>query len=232
MKKQKMFVKQHKKQKGQEEQWNRKQGIYEKYIKRPLDFLCALFAIVLLSPVMLVISVLVLIKLGSPILFTQERPGLHGKVFKLYKFRSMSEKKDKNGKLLPDEQRLGSFGKTLRATSLDELPELFNILKGDMSIVGPRPLLVKYLPYYTDKEQHRHDVRPGLTGISQISGRNNLPWKERLQLDINYVTKITFWNDISIFLKTIKKVISKQDVAIGSELKIKDLDIERGSNGN
>ena len=232
MKKQKKFVKQHKKQKGQEEQWNRKQGIYEKYIKRPLDFLCALFAIVLLSPVMLVISVLVLIKLGSPILFTQERPGLHGKVFKLYKFRSMSEKKDKNGKLLPDEQRLGSFGKTLRATSLDELPELFNILKGDMSIVGPRPLLVKYLPYYTDKEQHRHDVRPGLTGISQISGRNNLPGKERLQLDINYVTKITFWNDISIFLKTIKKVISKQDVAIGSELKIKDLDIERGSNGN
>ena len=212
MKKQKKFVKQHKKQKGQEEQWNRKQGIYEKYIKRPLDFLCALFAIVLFSPVILVISVLVLIKLGSPILFTQERPGLHGKVFKLYKFRSMSEKKDKNGKLLPDEQRLGSFGKTLRATSLDELPELFNILKGDMSIVGPRPLLVRDMVFMTKEQKKRYKVRQGLTGLAQIMGRNAIDWEKKLKYDVKYIEKISFFFDLWILWKTIKAVIKQNGI--------------------
>ncbi len=201
--------------------------IYERYVKRPLDFICALLALVFLSPVMLITMILVRIKLGSPVIFTQERPGRHEKIFKLYKFRSMSDARDEAGNLLPDEERLGKFGRALRATSLDELPELWNILKGDMSVVGPRPLLPKYLPYYTEKERHRHDVRPGLTGLAQVNGRNNLSWNDRFCLDIEYTRCINFKMDVSILLKTIKKVVGQQDIAVGSELILEDLDIER-----
>ncbi len=202
-------------------------GIYENYVKRPMDFVCALLALVFLSPVMFVTMILVRIRLGSPVIFKQERPGLHGKIFKLYKFRSMSDARDETGNLLPDEKRVGRFGRALRSTSLDELPELINILKGDMSVVGPRPLLSKYLPYYTEFELHRHDVRPGLTGLAQVNGRNNLSWNDRFCLDIEYTRNISFKMDVSILLKTIKKVVGQQDVAVGEELIIKDLDIER-----
>lgn len=195
----------------------RRRGIYETYIKRPLDVICALSALLLFSPVMLVTAILVRIKLGSPIIFTQERPGLRGKIFKLYKFRSMSEKRGKDGRLLADRERLGSFGKTLRATSLDELPELINILKGDMSFVGPRPLLPEYLPYYSEKEKHRHDVRPGLTGWAQVNGRNAVSWDERFQLDVEYVKKITFYRDIKILLLTFYKVLKRSDILLAEE---------------
>ena len=158
--------------------------MYKKIIKRFLDILISLFGLIILSPVFLIVAILVRIKLGSPVFFKQERPGKDEKIFKLYKFRSMSDKKDENGKLLPDKERLTRFGKILRSTSLDELPELFNILKGDMSLIGPRPLAVSYLPYYNEKEKHRHDVRPGLTGLAQINGRNALNWEERFAYDI------------------------------------------------
>ncbi len=190
-----------------------KRGFYETYIKRPQDFCCALLAIVILSPVMLITALLVRIKLGSPVLFKQERPGLHEKIFTLYKFRTMNDKKDEQGALLPDEVRLTRFGKKLRSTSLDELPELLNILKGTMAVVGPRPLLVQYLPYYTEEEKHRHDVRPGLTGLAQINGRNFLEWNKRLALDVEYAQNITFIKDVCIVGKTIKKVLSRSDVA-------------------
>lgn len=189
-------------------------GLYERYFKRPLDFICALAAIIVFSWLYLLVALLVRIKLGSPVLFTQDRPGKDEKIFKLYKFRTMTDAKDKNGKLLPDERRLTKFGKMLRATSLDELPEAFNILKGDMSIIGPRPLLVSYLPWYTEKEKHRHDVKPGLSGLAQVNGRNFIDWDQRLALDVRYVQKITFWGDISIILQTIMKFIKKQDIAV------------------
>ena len=161
--------------------------MYRKYIKRLLDFILSLFAIIILSPVLLIVALLVRIKLGSPVIFKQKRPGLNEKIFTLYKFRTMTDAKDEHGNLLPDEIRLTKFGKLLRSTSLDELPELFNILKGDMSIVGPRPLLVNYLPFYSDVEKHRHDVRPGLTGWAQVNGRNFLNWDYRLKKDVEYV---------------------------------------------
>ena len=183
--------------------------MYAKYFKRVLDFLLSLIAIIILSPVLLVIAILVRIKLGSPVLFKQKRPGKNEKIFTLYKFRTMTDKKDENGNLLPDEDRLTKFGKVLRSTSLDELPELFNILKGDMSIVGPRPLLVRYLPYYTKEERHRHDIRPGLTGLAQIHGRNATNWTERFGYDVKYVKNITFLGDVKIIIKTIMKVIKK-----------------------
>ncbi len=204
-----------------------KKGFYEKYIKRPQDFCCALLALIVLSPVLLILAILVRVKLGSPVIFAQERPGREGKEFTLYKFRSMSNAKDKDGNLLSDEERLGKFGKRLRATSLDELPELFNIIKGDMSLVGPRPLLVRYLPYYTERESHRHDVRPGLTGLAQINGRNNLDWEERLELDVKYVENISFVSDLKILFGTVKKVMYRSDVASGNQLMLKDLDDER-----
>ena len=166
--------------------------MYRKYIKRLLDIILSLIAIIILLPIYAIISILVLIFMGWPILFKQPRPGKNEKIFNMYKFRTMTNKKDKEGNLLPDEQRLNKFGKFLRATSLDELPELFCILTGKMSIVGPRPLLVKYLQYYTEEEKHRHDVRPGLTGLAQVCGRNNLDWDERFEKDIEYVNKITF----------------------------------------
>lgn len=205
----------------------RKQGIYERYLKRTLDVVLSFLALIVLSPVILVVAILVRLKLGTPIFFTQERPGKDEKIFKMYKFRTMTDEQDANGHLLPDSVRLTSFGKFLRSTSLDELPELWNILKGDMSIVGPRPLLIKYLPYYSEREKFRHSVRPGLTGLSQINGRNCLDWDTRLDLDVRYSLNITMWTDIQILLKTVLKVVKREDVVVVDTGTIKDLDIER-----
>ncbi|MDD6806187.1 MAG: sugar transferase [Clostridiales bacterium] len=187
--------------------------MYAKYVKRMLDFLIALVGLAVASPILLIVAVLVRTKLGSPVLFTQERPGKDEKIFKLYKFRSMSDARDEQGNLLPDKDRLTPFGKMLRATSLDELPELFNILKGDMSLIGPRPLLVSYLPWYTEREQLRHTVRPGLTGLAQVSGRNFLAWDKRLEKDVEYVEHLSFEMDLKILFMTVKKVLCKEDVA-------------------
>ena len=189
-------------------------GLYEKYFKRVVDITGSFCAIVLLSWLYVVVAVLVKTKLGSPVIFCQQRPGKDGKIFKLYKFRTMTDEKDKNGELLPDEIRLTEFGKALRASSLDELPELFNILKGDMSIIGPRPLLVSYLPWYTEEESHRHDVRPGLSGLAQVNGRNFVDWDRRLKFDVQYVNKITFLGDMKIIWMTIANVLKKSDIAI------------------
>lgn len=202
-------------------------GPYEKFFKRPLDIIFSFLALIILSPILLIVVILVRIKLGSPIIFKQERPGKEEKVFKLYKFRTMTDAKDKKGKLLPDEKRLTKFGKLLRSTSLDELPELFNILKGDMSFIGPRPLLVEYLPYYKANEKHRHDVRPGLTGLAQVNGRNTLSWEDKFKLDLKYVNKIAFATDASMLWKTFLKVIKRSDVQMGNQLKHGKLNIER-----
>lgn len=187
--------------------------MYKAFGKRMIDILLSFCALVVLSPVILILVILVRTKLGSPILFCQERPGYQQKIFKLYKFRSMTDQRDSEGNLLPDAVRLTKFGKLLRATSLDELPELFNILKGDMSLIGPRPLLVEYLPYYTEEEQLRHTVRPGLTGLAQVSGRNFLDWDKRLQKDVEYVKNLTFLFDIKIIFMTVKAVFSHADIA-------------------
>lgn len=188
------------------------QGFYEKYVKRMQDFLCAGAALVVLSPVMAVTAVLVKTKLGSPILFTQERPGKDGKVFKLYKFRTMTGEKDKNGNLMPDEIRLTKFGKALRATSIDELPELINIVKGDMSVVGPRPLLVRYLERYNEHQARRHEVRPGFTGLAQVNGRNAISWEDKFNWDVKYVDNITFLGDWKIIFKTVATVLKKDGI--------------------
>ena len=201
--------------------------MYKKFIKRLLDIVFSLFGLIVLSPVILIVAILVRIKLGSPVIFKQKRPGKNEKIFTLYKFRSMSDKKDENGKLLPDKERLTKFGKVLRATSLDELPELINILKGDMSLIGPRPLAVCYLPYYNEEEKHRHDVRPGLTGLAQINGRNALNWEDRFKLDVEYVNNITFFNDLKILFKTFYKVIKKDDVVVSGTGSVTDFDIYR-----
>ena len=190
-----------------------KKGFYEKFIKRPQDFLCALLAVIVLSPVMLVTAILVRTKLGSPVIFKQERPGLNGKIFTLYKFRTMTDKKDENGNLLPDEIRLTNFGKKLRSTSLDELPELFNILNGDMSVVGPRPLLVRYLPRYNAHQARRHEVRPGFTGLAQVNGRNAISWEEKFDWDIKYVDDITFLGDWKIIFKTVGTVLKREGIS-------------------
>lgn len=187
-------------------------GCYEKYIKRPQDFFLSLIALILLSPIMLIIALLVRIKLGSPVLFKQDRPGKGGKIFKVYKFRSMTSEKDENGKLLPDDVRLTSFGKKLRATSLDELPELLNIIRGDMSIVGPRPLMVQYLGRYNEHQARRHEVRPGFTGLAQVHGRNGISWKEKFDWDIKYVDHITFLGDWKIIFETIRTVIKREGI--------------------
>lgn len=202
-------------------------GPYEKFIKRPLDCLLSSLLLILLSPVLFIIAVLVRFKLGAPVLFTQNRPGKGEKIFKLYKFRTMTNKRDKKGNLLPDADRLTSFGATLRSTSLDELPELLNIIKGDMAIIGPRPLLVQYLPYYTEKEKHRHDVRPGLSGLAQVNGRNLIKWDQRLNYDVEYVNKITFLGDIKIILLTIKKVFAREDISVDTDVVETYLDKER-----
>lgn len=186
--------------------------MYRKYFKRPLDFIMALVGLIVLSPVMLVIAILVRIKLGSPVIFNQPRPGLNEKIFTLYKFRTMTDERDENGELLPDEQRLTPFGTWLRSTSLDELPELWNILKGDMSFVGPRPLLVEYLPLYNEQQRRRHIVRPGLTGLAQVSGRNAVSWEEKFLLDIEYINNITFWGDLAILAKTVLAVLRREGI--------------------
>lgn len=193
-------------------------GPYERFIKRPLDCILSSLALVILSPVIGGVALLVRTKLGSPVLFKQERPGKDEKIFSIYKFRSMTDERDEKGELLPDDVRLTKFGKVLRATSLDELPELFNIVKGDMAIIGPRPLLVRYLPYYTEEERHRHDVRPGLTGISQVHGRNYTSWQERFSYDLSYVNKVTFLSDVKIIIDTVKAVLSHSGVADRSQI--------------
>lgn len=193
--------------------------MYAKYFKRPLDFVLSLLALIVLSPVLLVLTVLGAIKMKGNPFFTQLRPGKDEKIFKLIKFRSMTCEKDAEGNLLPDEQRLTRYGKILRSTSLDELPELINILKGDMSIVGPRPLLVEYLPYYTDEERCRHDVRPGLTGLAQVNGRNTISWDQKLAFDVKYVSAISFLNDLKILFKTVLKVFLRADIQIGNDFK-------------
>lgn len=189
-------------------------GPYERFFKRPIDICCALAAIIVFCWLYIIVAILVRVKLGSPVLFTQDRPGKDEKIFKLYKFRTMTDARDENGNLLPDDVRLTKFGKLLRSTSLDELPEAFNILKGDMSVIGPRPLLVSYLPWYNEEERHRHDVRPGLSGLAQVNGRNFVDWDHRLSFDIQYVEKVTFLGDVSIILKTVLKFAKKQDIAV------------------
>ena len=198
----------------------RKKGIYEKYIKRLIDIVCSLSALIILSPMLLILIMLGTIKMKGNPFFTQERPGKNEKIFKLIKFRSMTCEADENGNLLPDEVRLTKYGKFLRSTSLDELPELINILKGDMSIVGPRPLATIYLPYYTDEERHRHDISPGLTGLAQVNGRNNLSWEDKFAFDLNYVNNISLKNDIMIVLKTVKKVFVREGIGQGEQMPV------------
>lgn len=195
----------------------RKETFYEKYIKRLMDIVLSGLALIVLSPVLAATSILVRIKLGSPVIFTQERPGKNEKIFKLYKFRSMTDERDGNGELLPDEIRLTKFGKTLRSLSLDELPELWNIFKGDMSIVGPRPLLVQYLPLYNERQKHRHDVTPGLTGYAQANGRNALTWQEKFEMDVYYTEHISFCFDVKIIFQTVKAVFCRSGISAEGE---------------
>lgn len=217
-------------------QHSTKGGVYKRYIKRPMDFILSLCAIIVLSPVLLIVAIMVRVKLGSPVIFKQKRPGLNEKIFTLYKLRSMANAKDKDGnalsdeqrlsvlahsvkeeKSLSDEERLSKFGKILRATSLDELPELFNILRGDMSFVGPRPLSTLYLPYYSEREKLRHSVRPGLTGLAQVNGRNAIAWDKRFDYDIKYVENLSFKEDFSILLKTFAVVFEQKDIGQAEE---------------
>ena len=187
-------------------------GFYKRYIKRLMDFILSLMAIIVLSPILLIVAILVRVKLGGPVLFKQERPGLNEKIFMMYKFRTMTEERDENGVFLPDSVRLTRFGRILRSTSLDELPELFNILKGDMSIIGPRPLLVQYLPLYNAHQKRRHDVRPGLSGLAQVSGRNTISWEDKFSLDVEYVDSVSFLEDWKIIFLTLKKVFIREGI--------------------
>lgn len=193
-------------------------GIYERFIKRPMDCFLATLSLLFLSPIILILSLLVRVFLGSPVLFEQDRPGKDGKVFKLYKFRTMTDKRDEDGQLLADEKRLTTFGKLLRSSSLDELPELFNIIKGEMSLIGPRPLLVKYLPLYNEEQAKRHDVRPGLTGLAQSRGRNSLSWEEKFKLDVEYVNHITFLGDLKIIVDTIRSVLNSEGISADGDV--------------
>ncbi len=198
-------------------------GFYNRIVKRILDIICALLAMIVFCWLYAIVALLVRIKLGSPVVFKQQRPGIidkrtgKEKLFNLYKFRSMSNAKDENGNLLPDTQRLTKFGRFLRATSIDELPELVNILKGDMSIVGPRPLAVVYLPYFTNRERHRHDARPGLTGLAQVSGRNSISWASKFKYDIEYIKNLSFENDVKIIFLTVKKVLVREGIGQGEQ---------------
>jgi lipopolysaccharide/colanic/teichoic acid biosynthesis glycosyltransferase len=198
--------------------------MYKKYFKRPLDFIMALLGLIILSPLLLINAILVRIKLGSPVIFKQPRPGLNEKIFTLYKFRTMTDERDEGGELLPDEVRLTAFGKFLRSTSLDELPELWNILKGDMSFVGPRPLLVEYLSLYNDEQRHRHEVRPGLTGLAQVSGRNAISWEEKFQLDCQYVHQVTFRGDLSILAKTVWAVFKQEGISSETSMTMEEFE--------
>ncbi|MFW3480838.1 sugar transferase [Aerococcus urinaeequi] len=201
--------------------------LYSRYIKRLIDFVISVVGLLILSPILIVISIMIAVKLGKPVLFTQDRIGKNGKIFKLYKFRSMSNEVDLDGNLLPDNLRLTSFGKFLRSTSIDELPELWNIIIGDMSLVGPRPLVTQYLPYFTKDEAKRHDVRPGLTGFAQINGRNSLSWEERFAYDVTYVEKISFSLDLRIILKTFFKVFKRSDIGERGVGVLEDFDTYR-----
>ena len=199
-----------------------RRSFYDKYVKRSIDFILSLVAIIILSPVLVMVALLVRIKLGGPVIFKQQRPGLNEKIFTMYKFRTMTDERDENGAFLPDEVRLTKFGKTLRSTSLDELPELFNILKGDMAIVGPRPLLVQYLPLYNEQQHMRHLVLPGITGYAQANGRNSISWEEKFAYDIYYVNDIRFILDVSIILKTIWTVIKRDGINSDSATTMED----------
>lgn len=201
--------------------------MYRVFFKRLLDIMISGIFLIILCPVLIALAILVRVKLGSPILFTQERPGYHEKIFKLYKFRSMTDARDESGNLLSDEIRLTKFGKALRATSLDELPELWNIFRGDMSLIGPRPLLVRYLPWYTQEERHRHDVRPGLTGLAQVNGRNALGWEDRFAYDLEYVNHCSLMMDLRIIGMTVGKVLKRSDTLSGEEQTVPDFDIYR-----
>ena len=194
---------------------HRPYGLYEKFIKRPLDAFLATGAIIILSPVLLITAILVRVKLGSPVLFTQDRPGRDEKIFRLYKFRTMTDARDENGVLLPDDQRLPEFGQKLRSTSLDELPELVNMIKGDMAVVGPRPLLVRYLPRYNTHQARRHEVRPGFTGLAQVHGRNSISWEEKFDWDVQYVDHITFKGDAKIIFDTVRTVLKREGITGG-----------------
>ena len=188
-------------------------GVYERFVKRSLDCFLSTGALIVFSPILVVTAVLVKNKLGSPVLFTQERPGKDEKIFKLYKFRTMTDERDENGELLPDEIRLTKFGKMLRATSLDELPELINIVKGDMAVVGPRPLLVRYLDRYNDHQKRRHEVRPGFTGLAQVHGRNAISWEEKFDWDVKYVDEVTFKGDVKVILDTVRTVVKRDGIS-------------------
>ena len=201
--------------------------MYKHFFKRLIDFILSLIAIIVLSPILLIVALLVRTKLGSPVIFKQERPGLNKKIFTLYKFRTMTDAKDEHGNLLPDDIRLTKFGKLLRSTSLDELPELFNILKGDMAIVGPRPLLVRYLPLYNEHQKHRHDVRPGFTGWAQCNGRNAISWEEKFDLDVYYTEHVSLLLDIKIILKTVKVVLFREGISSETSVTMEEF---RGSN--
>lgn len=202
-------------------------GFYYRYIKRVLDIICALLAMIVFCWLYAVVAILVRVKLGSPVIFKQKRPGKDEKIFTLYKFRTMTDERDENGNLLPDEIRLTKFGRLLRSTSLDELPEAYNILKGDMSVIGSRPLAVQYLPYYTTEERHRHDVRPGLSGLAQVNGRNDLKWEERFAFDLKYVNHISFIVDIKLVLLTAKKTFRREGVTVRGTGKTIDFDAYR-----
>lgn len=206
--------------------------MYKHFFKRIFDFIFSLIAIITLSPLMIIIAILVRVKLGSPVLFKQKRPGKNEKIFTMYKFRTMTNKTDVNGNLLHDSERLTKFGKFLRSTSLDELPELYNILIGDMSLIGPRPLAVEYLPYYYDNERIRHSVRPGLTGLAQVNGRNTLNWEERFSFDIQYVNKLNLFMDIKIIFRTFIKIFYTKDVTIRGTTNIIDFNVYRSNNKN
>lgn len=201
-----------------------KKSFYEKYIKRMLDFFSALLLLLIFSPIFLILTLTIRIKLGGPVIFSQERPGKNETIFRLYKFRSMTNKCDENGNLLPDSDRLPIFGQKLRSTSLDELPELVNILKGDMSFVGPRPLLVKYLPLYNEHQARRHEVRPGLTGLAQVHGRNGLSWPERFDLDVEYVNNISFLGDCRILLQTVGVVLKREGISSNNSVTMEEFE--------
>ena len=203
-------------------------GSYEKYFKRPFDLFCGLLAVIIFCWLYVILAILVRIKLGKPVLFKQDRPGKDGKIFKMYKFRTMTDERDESGKLLPDMQRLTKFGKFLRNSSLDELPEVFNIIKGDMSVIGPRPLLVKYLPLYNERQQRRHEVRPGMSGYAQTHGRNNTSWEDKFEMDVQYVDHITFLGDMKIIFDTVVAVL-KHDGIDSTETKTVTMEEFKGS---